>query len=190
MDIDIEKNFLREKFKNVRKSFNDKETLDSLIFKSVVNHIDFSEYKSVMVYVSFGIEVDTLNLIEYLKDKNILTYSPKCYVRGRSMRFFNVNDKDSLVKGAYGILEPLDVPSNELVDFSKSLCIVPALAFDKLGYRLGWGGGYYDRFLSCHRDIFKLGITYSSCLCDALPKGQFDIPMDMVLTEKNIIWRQ
>jgi 5-formyltetrahydrofolate cyclo-ligase len=61
------------------------------------------------------------------------------------------------------------------------------LAFDGLGYRLGWGGGYYDRFLSQHGDIFKLGITYETCIVDTIPRDNFDISVDMVLTEKKYI---
>lgn len=187
MDINTEKEVLRENFKIIRKSLKNKITLDNLIFRNLISHIDFSKYKSVIVYVSFGVEVDTLNLIEYLRSNNISIYSPKCYVEDKSMRFFNIDDKNSLVKGAYGILEPLENPLNELTDFSNCLCIIPALSFDDFGYRLGWGGGYYDRFLSHHYDIFKVGIVYSSCLSDILPKDHFDISVDMVLTEKKIL---
>lgn len=186
MDINAEKNALRQHFKSVRKSLTNKIDLDNLILDNLIKHIDFNKYQSVIVYVSFGIEVDTLKLIEYLRVKNVKIYSPKCYTQDRSMRFFNINDENSLTKGAYGILEPIENPLNELTDFSNSLCIIPALSFDNLGYRLGWGGGYYDRFLSLHKDIFKLGLVYTSCLTNTLPRDNFDISVDMVLTEKNI----
>lgn len=187
MNVDDRKKLLREDFKNIRKSLHDKSGLDGQIFENLIKSIDFSKFNSVIVYVSFGLEVDTLSLIDYLRKNNFAVYSPKCYTQDKSMRFFSINDEKSLVRGAYNILEPIENPSNELIDFSKSICIVPALSFDRLGYRLGWGGGYYDRFLSSHKDIFKLGLVYSSCLCNTLPKDDYDISVDMVLTEKNIL---
>ena len=70
-----------------------------------------------------------------------------------------------------------------------TLCIVPALAYDAQGNRLGYGGGFYDRFLS-GKEIFKLGITYEACLRTELPSENYDIAVDAVITEKNIIRRK
>jgi 5-formyltetrahydrofolate cyclo-ligase len=187
MSINTEKEKLRRHFKSVRKSIVDKSQLDEKLFENLKSHVDFSEYKSVIVYVSFGIEVDTLKLIAHLCSLGISVYAPKCYPEDKSMRFFKVDGLESLIHGAYNILEPVENPQNELLDFSSCLCIVPALAFDGLGYRLGWGGGYYDRFLSQHGDIFKLGITYETCIVDTIPRDNFDISVDMVLTEKKYI---
>ncbi|MGN1412184.1 MAG: 5-formyltetrahydrofolate cyclo-ligase [Oscillospiraceae bacterium] len=184
MNINDRKKLLREDFKNIRKSLDNKSDLDNQIFENLIKSVDFSKFKSVIVYVSFGLEVDTLALIEYLRERNVDVYSPRCYIQDKSMKFFNINKENSLVKGAYNILEPVENSSNELIDFSESICIVPALSFDRFGYRLGWGGGYYDRFLALHKDIFKLGLVYSSCLSDTLPKDDYDISVDMVLTEK------
>ena len=104
------------------------------------------------------------------------------------MRFFQINGVQSLVGGEYkGILEPIEDTSNELLDFSNCLCVVPALAFDINGYRLGWGGGYYDRFLSKNRNVSTVGLVYSSCITDAVPKDNYDISVDFVISEKNIL---
>ncbi len=197
MSLDNEKNLLRAKYKDIRKSLlneitpnlqSRKSILDKAIFENLINNVDFKKYKSVLCYVSFGIEVDTLSLIEYLNSNGISVYAPKCYRLDSSMRFFQINGVQSLVGGEYkGILEPIEDTSNELLDFSNCLCVVPALAFDINGYRLGWGGGYYDRFLSKNRNVSTVGLVYSSCITDAIPKDNYDISVDFVISEKNIL---
>lgn len=197
MNLTDEKNFLRTKYKDIRnvlkketitENITKKSALDRDIFENLIHHIDFRNYKSILCYVSFGIEVDTRMLIDYLQEKNMPLYAPKCYTHDKSMRFFSINNTDSLISGEYkGILEPIEDTSNELLDFSNCLCIVPALAFDNQGYRLGWGGGYYDRFLASNSDIFKVGLTYNSCMTETIPKDIYDISVDIVVTEKNIL---
>jgi 5-formyltetrahydrofolate cyclo-ligase len=190
MSIVSDKNILRGKYKGIRKSYSEeyKSNLDGLLLKNLTQHLDFNSYSAILCYVSFGIEVDTLKLIHYLRDNNIPTYAPKCYKNDSSMRFFAINSVDSLTYGEYkGILEPKEDPSTELTDFNNCLCVVPALSFDKQGYRLGWGGGYYDRFLSANPSVHTVGLTYSACMAETLPKDGYDISVDLVVTENNII---
>lgn len=197
MSIDNQKNILRAKYKDIRKSLLKettsnleikKYTLDRQIFKNLISNIDFNRYNAVLCYVSFGIEVDTLSLIEYLTKNGIDVYAPKCYREDSSMRFFKIDSIKSLIQGDYkGILEPIEDTSIELTDFSNCLCIVPALSFDTLGYRLGWGGGYYDRFFQSNTNIFKIGLVYNSCIADTLPRDNYDISVDLVVSEKNIL---
>lgn len=197
MSIINEKNLLRVKYKDIRKSLirettlngtSKKSILDVQVFKNLVTNVDFKKYKSILVYVSFGMEVDTHTLIDYLRECNISIYAPKCYKIDSSMRFFAINDIQNLIHGQYkGILEPVEDSNIELVDFSNCLCIVPALAFDTNGYRLGWGGGYYDRFLNSNKDIFKVGLAYNSCIVKNIPTDVYDISVDLVVTENNIL---
>ena len=196
MSITNEKNLLRANYKDIRKSLkettingiNEKKQLDKKVFENLINSMDFKRYNAILCYVSFGIEVDTHLLIEYLHNNGIPVYAPKCYQNDKSMRFFAINGLNNLVTGEYkGILEPQEDTSAELTNFSNCLCIVPALAFDINGYRLGWGGGYYDRFFHKNRDIFKVGITYNSCIAENIPKDCFDISVNMVVTENNIL---
>ena len=197
MSVDNEKNLLRAKYKDIRKSLlneitpnlqSRKSILDRAIFENLINNVELKKCSSVLCYVSFGIEVDTLSLIEYLNSNGISVYVPKCYRLDSSMRFFKIDGVQSLVGGEYkGILEPIEDTSNELLDFSNCLCVVPALAFDINGYRLGWGGGYYDRFLSKNRNVSTVGLVYSSCITDDIPKDNYDISVDFVISEKNIL---
>ena len=98
------------------------------------------------------------------------------------MDFYIIEGLDDLEKRTFGVLEPKVPGCKLLTDFSRSLCIVPALMYDLKGYRLGYGGGYYDRFLSRY-DGYKVGVTYRRNILRFLHYGRFDIPVDMVVTE-------
>lgn len=197
MSITNEKNLLRVKYKDIRKSLmketalngkSKKSILDVQVFKNLIANIDLKKYKSILVYISFGMEVDTHALIDYIREHNISVYAPRCYKNDSSMRFFAINNVQDLIHGQYkGILEPIEDPNSELINFDNCLCIVPALAFDINGYRLGWGGGYYDRFLKSNKNIFKVGLAYNSCIAKSIPIDIYDISVDLVVTENNIL---
>ena len=100
------------------------------------------------------------------------------------MYFHNVSQLSDMKPGKFGLTEP--VPSASLyVPMVRDICIVPALSYDREGYRLGYGGGYYDRFLSSFPGI-KIGICYSENIEKRLPRGRYDVCVDMLLTEKGI----
>jgi len=86
-----------------------------------------------------------------------------------------------LVKGRFGIMEPLPYGSVDRID----LLVVPGIAFDRKGYRLGYGKGYYDKFLA-KKDVFSIGLAYFFQLVESLPKGKYDMKLDSVATEAGI----
>ena len=108
-------------------------------------------------------------------------YAPRC--KGKEMRFFRIADFSELKAGAFGIPEPTG--SEEPDNFSASLCIVPALSFDENGYRMGYGGGYYDRFLRGY-DGISVGICYDDFLGE-IPREEHDLPVDILVTETKIL---
>lgn len=73
----------------------------------------------------------------------------------------------------------------EVDDFSKSICIVPAIAYDKFGYRLGYGKGYYDRFLSAYHGIC-IGVQYDELVCEKLFIDKYDVPVDYIITQNGV----
>lgn len=189
MNVIEQKDTLRQYYKNVRKALSkeEKHGLDLKVFNNLVDTLNLEQYSSILCYVSFGLEVDTNMYIKRLIDSGLPLYVPKCYTDDRSMKFFRLNTLKRLVTGAYNILEPIqDTHSIILQDYSNSICIVPALSFDTNGYRLGWGGGYYDRFLGSNQNVYTVGICYDCCITDSIPKDQYDVHVDMVLTENNI----
>ena len=98
------------------------------------------------------------------------------------MKFIKINSLSDLQPGAYGILEPKD--GEEITDFTDSVCITPALSFDEKGYRLGYGGGYYDRFLADYTGV-SVGICYEEFI-GGIVTEEYDLPVDIVVTEEDI----
>lgn len=177
-----DKNGLRKFYTQLRNGINssDKISVDESIFTFFINSrycVDFDLY---LCYVSFRSEVDTHNIIQYLLDNNKRVAVPVC--KNGAMNFFEIRSLESLQPGLFGILTPEQAEADLITDFTNALCLVPALAYDYFGNRLGYGGGYYDRFLKEHNPQ-TLGFAYRKCFCDRIPAESFDIKIKTVLTE-------
>ena len=177
---------LRSHFKSVRNSVSseDKAVFDQRIYQNFVNSPFFNDFDIYLCYVSVGSEVETVNIINSLLSKGKRVGVPYC--EGKTMHFYEIKSTDELISGTYGIPSVNVETAEKIVDFSNTLCIVPALAFDKKGFRLGYGGGYYDRFLSSHT-VDTLGLCYEYCLSEALPAEPFDVKIRCILTENGFI---
>ena len=163
--------------KSVRKDF------DERIYNNLVNLDCVKRCGTFLVYASSPVEVDTRRFITAMLDKGKTVAIPRCV--GKEMRFLAIDSLTSLVKSGFGVDEPSD--GEQIVDFPGTVCIVPALRFDKDGFRLGWGGGFYDRFLADYNGI-SVGICYEDC-CGEVPKDRYDMPVDTVITENGIYCR-
>lgn len=169
-----EKAALRKELLSLRKAASPVE----LDIDTLNSYSQFCSAETVLCYVSAYGEVGTHNLIkELLSLKRVVV--PCCTDRCGNMICSEIKSFNDLKEGFFGILEPKSKAAfpKEKIDFA----IVPGIAFDKEGYRLGYGKGYYDRFLS---DItfFKLGVCQEEFYFSALPHGKHDIRMDSVLT--------
>ncbi len=149
----------------------------NLEIDSLYKYEEFMKSRAVFCYVSAKGEVGTHALIkELLKEKEVVV--PYCTDKEGNMICVKINSFDELKEGFFGILEPekpVEFPK-EKVDFA----IVPGIAFDCEGYRLGYGKGYYDRFLS---DItpYKLGVCSKEFYLESVPHDEYDVKMDDVL---------
>ena len=184
VDIRAYKNSLRDKAKAMRRSMDPeaKAQMDRQITDRICSLYQYREARTLLCYVSKPIEVDTIPLIRRALEDGKQVACPRCVEGTRQMEFYLIRSLDDLEKRTFGVLEP-KVPGCELLtDFTGSLCIVPALMYDLKGYRLGYGGGYYDRFLSGY-DGYKIGITYRRNILRFLHYGRYDIPVDMIVTE-------
>lgn len=187
-EIDNEKNRLRSEIKTMRRGMNkeDKKILDDGVFENLLKCSEFVNAETVLVYKSTEIEVSTEKIIAYCLENSIKTALPRCF-KNSVMKFYYYDGKAVLEKSAFGIYEPYADESLEVRKFdSKTVCIVPALAFDKDGYRLGYGGGFYDRFLAAHENIIPVGICYSGNIFGQLVRNEFDHKAAYVATEKNL----
>lgn len=187
-DIRVEKNIFREKSKEYREhlSAGEKMRLDKKISNRFVNLWFFRDCDLLMTYVSNPIEVDTTLIIQQALINGKKVAVPYCISGTRNIDYYIINSLDDLVSGAFGVMEPVVEKCKKLETFDGALCIVPALSYDISGYRLGFGKGYFDRFLA-DIDIKKIGICYDSCIFDGLPRGRYDKKVDMIVTESRII---
>jgi 5-formyltetrahydrofolate cyclo-ligase len=175
---------LRNYYKQIRKCLNPeyKKRIDKLIQLNLLNTINYIDSSIIFAYVSKQHEVDTSLIInKAFKDKKTIAL-PKCE-KNNIIKFYKVTSLDDLeLNKNFGILEPIKTESTAIRDLTKGLCIVPGLCFDIQGFRLGYGMGYYDRFLKNFGGD-KIGICYSNCILPELPRNSFDEPVDLLVTE-------
>lgn len=143
------------------------------------------DFKNILVYNDFKNEVKTDLLIEYLHQNDREVYVPKCDISTKIFLPVRHTDKNNMKTNIYGIYEPAD-------DFSLpshiECAIVPGVAFDIKGNRIGFGAGYYDKYFSMNAQIFKIGLCYEFQLLDEINADDYDVPMDVVITENRIIY--
>lgn len=186
-DIREIKSDLRSGFKDKRGSMlpEVKLSLDAEIQSRLLTLRQYSACKTVFTYVSKDIEVDTFALIKAALANGKRVAVPKCVKDTRDMTFYYIRSLDDLEPGSFGVMEPIESRCTRVKDFSSGLCIVPGLSFDAEGYRLGYGKGYYDRFLSKFGGI-TVGLCYSNCIKWKLPHGYYDRPVDLIVTDRYI----
>ncbi len=176
------KNELRIIAKNIRKELDVK----SISEKIIRNFLALSYYKTsvnIAMYYPTGTELDLIHLFDE-QGKNF--YLPKILNSNKEMFFVKYEkNKTVLVENKYKILEPQgDKINPQILD----LIILPALMADKNGYRLGYGGGYYDKFFNKNNiDAIKIILIPDELLVSALPRESFDIPANIIITQTKII---
>lgn len=178
---------LREHYKSIRVSMigQQKDRLDKKIRKKFFATKEYKFNNIIFTYVSKEIEVDTKDIILKAIQDNKIVAVPKCITDENIMEFYRIKSFEDLDVGVFGVLEPIVERCELITDFSRGLCIVPGFSFDCKGYRLGYGKGYYDRFLS----VFEgntVGLCYHNCMRMLLPHGYFDKPVDILVTDTYI----
>ncbi len=158
------------------------DILSKILTLSAYNNCD-----TVLTYMSFGSEVDTAELIlRALKDGKKVALPVSEYA-SLQLSFYEISTLSELAAGYKGILEPFPSPDNLVRDFENAICIVPGLAFDKNGYRLGYGKGFYDRFLSSFTGT-SIGIAFDECVTDAVPTDSYDCKLDLLVSDSDVYY--
>ncbi|MBQ3069815.1 MAG: 5-formyltetrahydrofolate cyclo-ligase [Clostridia bacterium] len=186
-DIRPIKQELREKYKAARRAMEPsvKAEKDRRIASSVRRLWQYDKHDTLLCYVSTAIEVDTRQIIEQaLKDGKRVAV-PRCVPGTRQMEFYYIHSLDELEKGTFGVLEPRPDPTRLLTDMQSGLCLIPALCYDLSGFRLGYGKGYYDRFLASFEGSL-VGLCYSDGIERNLPHGRYDRPVETLVTDQFI----
>lgn len=171
------KSDLRIKHLNIRKnmSVEERERFSALIFNRLIQFTEF--YERVGVYISMEYEVDTRQFIQWCFSKNKKVYVPK--IVDKHMIFVQIHSLDECSVNKMGILEPLsNVSTKDEID----LLIVPMLAYNERNYRLGYGKGYYDQYLSTSKS-YRLGICFSKNFEPEFFEQDYDEKLAQIFTE-------
>lgn len=187
IDIRPLKQRLRDETKHWRSSISpsEKERLDSRIFRKLTGLREYAACRTVLTYVSKPIEVDTLRFIEASLAQGKRVAAPRCVEGSRRMEFYLIRSLADLAPQTFGVLEPIRDRCRLLTEFRDCICVVPAFAYDREGYRLGYGAGYYDRFLSRFPGP-KIGVIYSHDMHTRLWHGRYDVPVDCIVTDTRL----
>ncbi len=159
------------------------EGQSALVQQHVIASKEFLQARVVGAYHAIGSEVRTDRIIAAARAQGKKVALPR--VEGERMAFYEYAEGDELVQGRFGVMEPR--PSLAAMDSVVDLVLVPGVAFDRRGCRIGYGKGYYDRYLSMQHS-FSMGLAYSFQLVDELPRGRFDRRISAVATEEGIIY--
>ena len=177
----LEKKIIRKFLINRRKQLSrgyEKKNMSHVHLRPLLNNIN-SDY--VGSYVDYNFELSTNSLNKYLIENNINICLPKINSQSKEINFFKFSTGTKLIKNKYNILEP--EVTNEII-FPK-LVLVPLLAFNESGFRLGYGGGFYDKYFSSQeeKDIIKVGLGFSFQKVNQIPIESHDQKLDWILTE-------
>lgn len=160
----------------------------SVILDRLLRLPDYMMAEDLFTYVSFGNEVDTIELITSALLSGKRVYVPKV-IDKKCMEFYQINSIGELSPGTLGILEPEPGIIGQMEKERKQIMIVPGLVFDEMGNRIGYGGGYYDRYFINHpnKNLNRVALAYDFQVVDVLQTEQFDIPVHRIVTEKRMM---
>lgn len=173
-------------------SAHERSAIDTAITQRVSELPEFKDAHIIATYLSFASEVETRGVIERAWRAGKAVALPRIVPASRRMRWFAVASLDSLERSAFGMDEPFDDLTCELDLSGRSdvLALVPGLAFDVSGFRLGYGGGFYDTFLSSFSGV-SLGLCREAQLVDSLAElaavDTHDRPVSLMVTEERVI---
>ncbi len=184
--IEIEKAVLRRELLKKRKELPGLTEKGKRIQKLLISLPCFKEAERILFYVNLSEEPATDLLMEEARRQRKAVYVPRCFPGG-TISFYRIRGREELSPGSYGILEPPEREEALLQETSqKDLCLVPGVSFDEEGFRLGYGKGYYDRFLAGKR-LHTVGLCFKALLASRLPRETWDQRVELVLTEQGIV---
>ena len=185
----LEKQRLREEHLAAREVLSEQEraVLDNRITQKLLATSEYAEATTVLTYVSVSSEVSTRMFIECALRDGKTVAVPRC-LPGHCLEFVAIASLEQLVAAPFNLLEPAkELPAVTEDQKNNSICIVPALLVDTKGYRLGYGAGFYDRFLSTYPGK-KICLAYQQSLSrTTLPHTAFDVAVDVVITESEVL---
>ena len=175
----MNKTELRSRIRSLKRQMTEEQITDkSEALRSLFTATDaYRNAKTIYGYMSYHQAVRTLSILEQALRDGKRVAIPKCY--GDEMRFIYMNDLSLVEKSNFGIPEP--VADGPVADDETALVLMPGLAFDPHGHRIGYGGGFYDKFLAAEPDHPTVALCFDFQVLPHLDTEEFDIPVDQVL---------
>ena len=179
-----EKEALRKFLINRRSELGPSIDFQSNILNNIKPIIEEIENEYIGTYISFRDELDTKKLNQYLLERELNLALPAIDFQTKEINFFMYHKNTELIENKFSILEP---KNKDKVIFPK-IILIPLLGYSKSGFRLGYGGGYYDKYLSKNDigDVKKIGIAFSFQEVEEIPVEDHDERLDWILTEKHL----
>ena len=183
----MDKKILRKSLFEKRRALDktQKSKWDKIISEKIINSDYFKNAEQVLVFASVGNEFDTSFIIEACRLNNKDLYFPLCIDYDGYMEFLKVNSLDDLKNGMYNIPEPKS-HCGKYKEKDNDLVIVPCLSADRSRNRIGYGKGYYDRFLKDFSGV-SIAPCYDEMLWDEIPTDKYDIKINIIVTDKEVI---
>lgn len=164
-------------------------TKSEAIQQRFTNSVEFKFARILASYYPVGSEVRTQKIVSISLKSNMLVALPR--IDGDHIKFYPILSNTDLVVGKFGIREPT-VPSDSsdsCVSDSIDLLLVPGIVFDTNGYRIGYGLGYYDRFIARKKNsIVSVGLAYEFQVCEKVPRSDNDQKINVLVTEKRTLY--
>ncbi len=180
------KSELRKLLKIKRHSITDKTYKDDTICNRLLHSEWYKKADTVLCYAALDDEINMDRVITQALSDHKKVALPVCIDDMGHMEFYYINSLEDIKVASFSVREPDATESIKVNDFTNSICIVPAIAYDVSGFRLGYGKGYYDRFLSNYISL-SIGLCYNELLVDKLPADEFDLPVNSIITQNGII---
>ena len=179
---------IREKYRKIRAQIpsETRKHADSQIAERLFNRPEYRDARIIYCYMSFKDEADTASIIDESLRLGKQVALPRVSGK-RKMEFFFISGQKDLVTGFMGIKEPAGYCLEASAPSEDALVLLPGLAFDRSGARLGYGGGFYDTYLAKHAGCKKAALAYSAQIAPEIPTEPVDVKTDMIITEKELI---
>lgn len=183
----LHKTIVRQMIHEFRDSLWDELVLDKsrTIEQQVLESSEYRNAESIFIYKGAHHETDTDDIILHALAQGKIVALPK--IVDNAMVFFSIESLNELKKGYFGLSEPEALPQRAVTPDQNSMIIVPGVAFDRGLNRLGYGKGFYDRWLADYPEVFRAGIAFKEQIFDCIETDAFDIPMHRIYTDGEII---
>lgn len=190
-EIREKKRAIREEYRNLRRAMptDRKRENDARICSLFLQSITYRYAETLLLYAPLKDEIDIMPIARQAMADGKTVAFPRCDDVSCTMQYHAVSALSELTSGAYGIPEPpAEAP---VLSFRAGacgghpVCIVPGLVFDAEGFRIGYGKGYYDRYLADFGGV-RVGMVYADFVLPEIPRGRFDLSVDVMVTEKGV----